>query len=393
MLRDYQKQAADAAVRFFLSGGNGGGLIVIPTGGGKSWVIADIAARLSVPLLIFCPSKEILEQNHDKMERVSKGLSSMYSASVGQKNISPVTFATIGSVNNHPEDFDVFRYVIVDECHYCNAKGGMYERFLHRRPDRKVVGLSATPYRLSSNSMGSMLKFITRTRPRIFNTVLHVSQVTDLLSRGFLADPAYYDVSSKTSFDITRVRTNSTGSDFDEESLKLELKRSDFASDLFNWTLRTLHPKDGTRRNGVLVFTRFVAESDLLVRRLADNGIRAEIVTGETPKRERERIVEDFKRGKIQVVANANCLSVGFDYPELDTVILARPTKSLALYYQQVGRCLRPCAGKRTWVIDLTSNIRRFGKVSDLKIVPEKPNSELWAVFSKGRKLTNTLIV
>lgn len=393
-LRQYQKQASDAAVSFFKNGASRGGLIVIPTGGGKSVLLADIAHRLGQPILIFCPSREIILQNYGKMEAIESGISSMYSASVGQKKISMITFATIGSVKNHPHDFDVFRYVCVDEAHSVNAKGGMYEEFIHRRADRKVLGVTATPYRLApAFDGGSMLKFLTRTRPRIFDKVLYVCQVTDLLAQGYLADPTYFDVSDKTSFDITRVRTNTTGADYDEESLKLELERSGFAQDLFNWVMRVRSPKDGSKRNGILVFTRFVKESEQLVSKLTENGVKAAIVTGDTPKKERERIVNAFKSGEIQVVSNAACLSVGFDYPELDTVVLARPTKSLALYYQQVGRCVRPCKGKRTWVVDLTSNVRRFGKVSDLRIGLEKPNSELWAVFSKGRKLTNTLIV
>ena len=170
-------------------------------------------------------------------------------------------------------------------------------------------------------------------------------------------------------------------------------ERSGFAQDLFNWVMRVRSPKDGSKRNGILVFTRFVKESEQLVGMLTKKGVKAAIVTGETPKKERERIVNEFKRGEIQVVSNAGVFATGFDYPELDTVILAKPTKSLARYYQQVGRCVRPCKGKKTWVVDLTSNIRRFGKVSDLKIGLERPNSELWAVFSKGRKLTNTIIV
>lgn len=393
-LRPYQKQASDAAVSFFLNGTASGGLIVIPTGGGKSVLLADIARRIGQPILIFCPSREIILQNYEKMETVERGISSMYSASVGQKKITMITFATIGSVKNHPQDFDVFRFVCVDEAHGVNAKGGMYEEFIHRRGDRRVLGVTATPFRLSQGyDGGSMLKFLTRTRPRIFSKVLYVCQVSDLLSQGYLADPTYYDVSDKTSFDLSRVKTNSTGSDYDEESLKLELERSGFATDLFNWTMRVLSPKDGSKRNGVLVFTRFVKESEQLVRMLSSKGVKAAIVTGKTPKKERERIVTDFKSGRLQVVSNAACLSVGFDYPELDTVILARPTKSLALYYQQVGRCVRPCKGKRTWVVDLTSNIRRFGKVSDLKIGLEKPGTEMWAVFSKGRKLTNTIII
>lgn len=390
-LRPYQKAASDAAVAFFLEDDKRkhkycGGLLVCPTGGGKSWIIADIAHRLNAPILIFAPSKELLLQDFDKMERIEKGISTMYSASVGQKRISMITFATIGSAIRHIDDFDVFRYILIDESHDVSADGGMYERFIHHRKDRKVVGLTATPFRLDRDT----LKFLTRTRPRIFGKVLYVCQITELLSKGYLADPAYYDL---TDLNMDNVRSNSTGSDYDDASLIAEYERSGFYEKLFNTTMRVLSPKDGTRRKGVLVFTRFTRESEWLVRMLSSRGVSAATVSADTPQRERAALIGAFKDGNISVVVNVAVLAKGFDYPELDTIIMARPTKSLAIYYQAVGRVLRPSANKTPWVIDLSGSYRRFGKVSDLKIGLEKPNSELWAVFSRGRKLTNTIII
>lgn len=353
---------------------------------GKSHVISDIAHRLNAPILIFAPSKELLLQDYDKMERIEKGISTMYSASVGQKKISMITFATIGSAIRHIDDFDVFRYILVDESHDVSADGGMYERFIHHREDRKVVGLTATPFRLDRDT----LKFLTRTRPRIFGKMLYVCQVTELLSKGYLADPTYFDL---TELNMDNVRSNSTGSDYDDASLTAEYERSGFYDKLFNTTMRVLSPKDGTRRTGILVFTRFTREAEGLVRLLSANGVKAASVSADTPPKERAALIKAFKSGNISVIVNVAVLAKGFDYPELDTIIMARPTKSLAIYYQAVGRILRPSPNKRPWVIDLSGSYRRFGKVSDLKIIPEKPNSELWAVFSKGRKLTNTRII
>ena len=356
---------------------------------GKSLVIAAIAKDVMSPLLIFQPSKEILEQNYEKMVHYGIRDVGVYSASLGIKERRKITLATIGSVNNHLEDFRLYKYVIVDESHNINAKGGMYERFIHDRPDRCVVGLTATPYRLSrSFDGGSELKFLTRTRPRIFSDVLYYCQISDLICQGYLADLRYFDVSNRVALDLGRVRTNTTGSDYDDKSLQLEIERSGFAADLENWVLRTLKPKDGSKRNGILVFTRFVAESNHLIAKLQSKGIRAAVVTADTTKRERERVVKAFKAHEIDVVSNAGVFATGFDYPELDTVILARPTKSLALYYQQVGRAIRPCEGKKGWIVDLVGNYRRFGAVSDLKI--ECPfGTHKWMITSKGRQLTN----
>ena len=390
-LRSYQKAASDAAVKYFLEEDKRkhkycGGLLVLPTAAGKSCIIADIAHRLNAPILIFAPSKELLLQDYDKMERIEKGISRMYSASVGQKKISMITFATIGSAIRHIDDFDVFRYVMVDESHDINSDGGMYERFIHHRADRKVVGLTATPFRLERDT----LKFLTRTRPRIFGKVLYVCQVTELLSKGYLADPTYFDL---TELNMENVRSNSTGSDYDDASLTAEYERSGFYTKLFNTTMRVLNPKNGTRRKGILVFTRFTREAEGLVKMLSAQGVKAATVSADTPPKERASLINHFKEGKISVIVNVGILIKGFDYPELDTIIMARPTKSLAIWYQSVGRILRPFSNKRPWVIDLSGSYRRFGKVSDLKIGLEKPNSELWAVFSKGRRLTNTPIV
>lgn len=111
-------------------------------------------------------------------------------------------------------------------------------------------------------------------------------------------------------------------------------------------------------------------------------------MTGETPKKERERILEDFKSGKIKVIVNVGVLTTGFDFPELETVVLARPTKSLALYYQMVGRAIRPHPNKpEAWIVDLCQNYRRFGRVEDMKIT--RYQTEKWFVESKGKQLTN----
>lgn len=384
-LRPYQKQASDAAVAAFTSKQESNGLLILPTGAGKSLVIADIAHRLEGPLLILQPSKEILEQNFAKLQSYGIWDSSIYSASVGYKEINRITFATIGSVMNHMDDFAHFKNVMIDECHYVNSKGGMYEEFIHAVP-RKVVGLTATPYRLGRGAEGmSMLKFLTRTKPRIFSRVLYCCQISELLAKGYLAQLSYYDL---TAINLEMVKSNSTGADYDEKSLKEEYERSGFYDKLTTTTLRVLKPKSGIPRKGVLVFTRFTEEADNLVEKLMVKGIRAAIVTGETPKRERENMLEDFKSGKIQVIANVGVLTTGFDYPELDTIILGRPTKSLALYYQMVGRAIRPYQGKDGWVIDLGGTYRRFGAVADLRI-DCPPGSSKWAVYSRGRQLTN----
>lgn len=416
-LRPYQIQASDAAVRFFNKKSERNGILVLPTGAGKSLIVADIASKLRQCVLVLQPSKEILEQNYAKYRSYGMDNCSIYSASFNKKEISEVTFATIGSIMAQIDDFDHFHAIIIDECHGVNPIEGQYATFI-KKVKRKVLGLTATPYRLN-NAQGirtkekgfmpngsfktedyfiddvhpmpgveltnaCILKFLTRTRPRIFHDVLYEVSIQSLLQQGFLAKLRYFDLSS---IDTRRVKRNSTGRDYDEQSLSEEFARCGLANQLSGIVRRLLNPKDGKPRKGILVFTQFIDESEQLAREV--EGVA--VVTGATKKRERERILQDFKDGKIKVLANVGVLTTGFDYPELDTVVMARPTMSLAMWYQIVGRAIRPFEGKDGWIVDLGENIKRFGKVDDLQLQIEGPGQYYLSGVVNGYKkqLTN----
>ena len=383
-LRDYQQKSSDAAVSFFSDRKKKhNSILVLPTGSGKSLIIADIASRLDGYTLVFQPSKEILEQNFKKLCSYDILDCSIYSASFNSREISRITFATIGSVKGHPELFTHFKNVIIDECHLVNPKEGMYRDFLSVL-NCKVLGLTATPYRLSSSQeLGSMLKFITRTRPAIFKEVIYHVQVSTLLDMGYLAKLNYYPM-DPVGWNELNLRVNTTGADYTDKSLQKEYERIDFYGYLVHIVQRLMSPKQGGKRKGILVFTRFLEEAE----RLSYSIPGCAIVSGETPKATREQVLRLFKAGEIPVVANVGVLTTGFDYPELDTVVMARPTMSLAMWYQIVGRAIRPHPGKECgWVVDLCGNIKRFGEVKDLRLV-DGGNGK-WAVYSKSRQLTN----
>ena len=393
-LRDYQQQSSDAAVRFFSDPNSSkhNGIIILPTGAGKSLVIADIASKIDEPLLVLQPSKEILEQNHAKLMSYGVWDCSIYSASLNRKEINRITFATIGSVMAHLDDFNVFHKILIDECHLVNPRGGQYKEFIEAVEGRQVIGLTATPYRLGQTidpkqigrpfpKYGSILKFLTRTRPRVFDSVLYYCQVKTLLERGYLARLRYFDMNR---IDMDNVKLNSTGADYDDKSLFKEFERVSFYEYTLSIINRVLHPKDGKRRNGILVFCRFVEDAERLADELCGF---CEVVSGATPKKEREAILERFKSGETEVIANVGVLSTGFDFPALDTIILARPTMSLALFYQMVGRAIRPYPGKDGWVIDLCGSVTKFGKVEDLWLDHDERGG--WIITSNGKQLTN----
>ena len=143
---------------------------------------------------------------------------------------------------------------------------------------------------------------------------------------------------------------------------------------------RLFHPE--VNRRNALVFTRFVKEAQLLAQSVPGTAV----VTADTPAKERDRIIGGFRAGRIRCVANVGILTTGFDYPELEAVVMARPTRSLALWYQVVGRGIRPHPEKRdTMVIDLGGNLSQFGRVEDLELSDEGG----WHIRSHGRQLTN----
>lgn len=380
-LRDYQVEAVEKAVTFLRDPKNkNNGILVLPTGSGKSLVIASIIKRLQEPTIVFQPSKEILEQNYNKL--LSYGYkASIYSASLNSKVISPITFATIGSVNGKADLFRQFKYILIDECHFVNPKKGMYKEFLTLLGHIKVLGLTATPYRLSSDGWGgSILKFLTRTRPRVFKDVVYYVQNKTLFDRGYLAKLQYFNVDE--GFDREKLQVNSTGADYTDKSLRQYYEQVNFKDRILHYIQRLIK----AQRQSILVFTSFVEESRYLVQRLPD----AALVSAKSSKSERESIIKGFRAGKIKVVCNVGILTTGFDYPELSTIVLARPTMSLALYYQMIGRGIRPHYSKpSTWIIDLCNNNSLFGKVEDMEI--NDGGNGKWYIYGKGirKQLTN----
>lgn len=382
-LRPYQQEAVDRGVGYLtqpdFKGRNG--LIVIPTGAGKSLVIAGMATKLNEPVLVFQPSKEILEQNAEKLRGYGY-YPGIWSASLGQKRLGLITLATIGSVIRDAEAFRQFRYVLIDECHLVNAKGGMYKQFLDVLAHARVIGLTATPYRLASNSLGAELRFLTRTRPRIFDDVVYYLNLAPLFRAGYLAPLTYHE---RDVFDPTQLRLNSTGADFDDASLRRVYRESGFVGRLQSTVQHLLQ----TGHKQVLVFTRFTEESTALVSAVPGGAL----VTADTPAEQRANILRSFKRGLTRYVANVGVLTTGFDYPELTTVVLARPTMSLGLFYQMVGRVLRPHPSKPTaHVVDLVGLKKRFGPIEQLWMQPGGKTGQQWVIVTgeqRDRVLTN----
>lgn len=370
--RYYQFEAIGKCAEHFLSKSQEHAVCVLPTGAGKSVVISRIVEQVGGNFLVLQPSKEILEQNIAKYRALGKE-ASIYSAILGQRVRSQVTFATIGSIMAKREIFNQYKQIIIDECHVVNSKGGQYEYFLSNVQGLVCVGLTATPYRLKSSGNTSVIEFLTRIRPAFFKKVIHVTQQSELLEAGFLSPIQY-----KRRHEINLKNVVVKGNEYEENSLMREYRRVR-VEDLIIQEIEILEKE----RKSVLVFTEFIDNLQCIRAKRPD--IHA--VTGATPTDERADILERFKTGQIQTLINVGVLTTGFDYPALDSIIVAKATKSLSLWYQIIGRGQRIAEGKNDClVVDMCGNLGVLGDVQKLEVL--ELNGK-WIVKQGQRIITN----
>lgn len=394
-LRDYQEEAVRHGVDFFKSHDKTKPILVLPTGSGKSIIIAVIAKQLNGNILILQPTIELLKQNFKKYDNEIKGhpeleRAGIYSASVGIKNPSRVTFATIGSIYKKPQIFKDTHYVIVDECHFVPPKAeSMYSQLFKALPKIKVLGLTATPYRLKTYTdpftmeKFSKINLLTRELPRFFNRFLYIVQTKEMYDKDYLSPVNYISMA----WDGSLLKFNSTGAEYTDNSMKEALSRNNVLDKIPS----ILEQAFRKGRRACLVFVRTVDEA----RHLSSITPFSDYVHAETPPKERENIIEAFKGGGIKTLFNVSVLTTGFDYPELDTIIIARPTMSLALFVQMVGRGIRLANGKdHCTLIDMCGNLNKFGKLEELRIVEDDLNG--WILRNdkqilSGRRLDSLL--
>ncbi|RTL04839.1 DEAD/DEAH box helicase [Candidatus Dependentiae bacterium] len=388
-LRDYQKEAVEKGV-WGLTKYNKPFIIMAATGAGKSLIIADICHKIDKPILILQPNKEILEQNYDKLLSYDPTIEAgIYSASKGRKEITKFTFATIGSIYKKPEKFKDFKYVIIDECHGLDPKNvdGMLTSFLKAIGVTAVCGLTATPYRIVQkyyeDEKGLVwytghLKMINRIYPFFFKKIVYKIETAELIKQGYLSPIDYFV--DKT--DLSSLKMNKSGTDFTEESLKRF-----WNNDRLRRIAQAVEYSDKHNKK-TLIFCSSITQAKNAMSLCKALGLPVDMVDGKTPAKDRERAVMSFKHGQTKHLFNVGVFTTGFDVPDLNCIILARPTMSLALYYQMIGRGVRlnpTKPDKRLTVYDLAGVVNKFGKVEDIRVKTEKGGfkDEVWSI--KGR--------
>lgn len=335
MLREYQQRAIDDLYTWFRKN-NGNPCMVLPTGSGKSHIVAALCkdALQNWPdtrVLMLTHQKELIEQNAEKMrQHWPNAPLGIYSASLNRRNFDAITFAGIQSVRDRANQLGHVDLCIIDECHLVSHKAeGSYRNLIADltaiNPKFRVIGLTATPWRLGHGKITD--------GDALFDDLLESVSIEELIKDGYLSILHSKVTIAKLSTDGVHKR----GGEYIESELQAAVDKDNLNDAVVKEVIR----QAGNRKSW-LFFCTGVNHAQHIMDVLRNNGVLADCIIGSTPKREREKIIEAFKAGKIQALTNANVLTTGFDYPDIDLIAMLRPTMSPSLYVQMAGRGMRP---------------------------------------------------
>lgn len=349
-LRPYQQEAVDATLAWFRRHTEPAA-IVLPTGAGKSLVIAELARLARGRVLVLAHVKELVAQNHAKY--CALGLEAdIFAAGLQRKEShGKVVFGSVQSVARNLDQFrSEFSLLIVDECHrISDDDDSQYQQIIgHLRqvnPQIRLLGLTATPFRLGK---GWIYQFhyhgmVRGDEKALFRDCIYELPLRYMIKHGYLTPPERLDM-PVVQYDFSRLQAQSNGL-FSEADLNHELKKQQritphIVSQIVEFA---------ENRKGVMIFAATV-EHAREVTGLLPVG-QAALITGETPGPERDRIIEAFKAQAYRYLVNVAVLTTGFDAPHVDLIAILRPTESVSLYQQIVGRGLRLAPGKTDCLI------------------------------------------
>jgi DNA repair protein RadD len=366
-LRPYQNAAISSIYGYFQTN-TGNPLVVIPTAGGKSLVMAAfiedvLKAWPDQRILIVTHVRELIAQNHAEMIGLwPEAPAGIYSAGLGKREAQArVLFAGIQSIHRRAHEIGHTDLVLIDEAHLIPGKSStMYRRFLDAlsaiNPALKVIGLTATPFRLDSGMLHEG-------KNALFTDIAYEAPVRDLINQGFLSP--LVSKQPTTRLDVSKVGTRA--GDFIARDLAAavdqEATTRAAVSEIIDY---------GKDRKSWLAFCSGVDHARHVAEEFGRQGITCQTIFGDTPKDERDAIIAAFKRGEIRALASMGVLTTGFNAPAVDLIALLRPTQSAGLYVQMVGRGTRLAPDKENClVLDFAGNVRRHGPIDLVR--PKRP--------------------
>ena len=318
-------------------------LWVFPTGAGKSTITADYVRKCikaGKHVLFMVHKKELVEQFADRLDSQFNIPSGIIMAGVKPNSKRKVQVASVLSlVRREKPKADI---IFIDECHH--AKANSYVKIIEQYPDAILVGLTATPYRSDGKPLD------------MFDEMIHPIKIRELIKRGFLVGTKTFVPEKEV--DLTGVKIR--GGDYDNKEAAGLFMDNEIKEGVAEAYLSK------AKNCRAICFNQNVEHSKKSCAYFNHVGIPSGHIDGSMKRLDRERVLNEFKEGKILVIHNYGIVTEGFDVPACDAVILNRATKSKGLWVQMVGRGLRPAKGKiECIIIDAGQNYERFGFVED----------------------------
>ncbi len=327
----------------------------MPTGTGKTKLFVSIAKDLhnwgvihkdAVKILFLAHRKELIKQiARDVGEKYGLGHGIIMAQNMEQRGL-PLQIASVPTLINRIDDwrYKDFDIIIVDEAHH--TKASSYIKILKAFPRAKVLGVTATPYRMSHESF----------RPE-FDELITSWPVARFIKEGWLCDYVYYSIrpESKIQMDINSISRFAMDGDYLDKAAVDVMDKDEIRANILATYERYAKGKKG------IIYTITKAHNEHVCEQFRRKGYRVVAIDDSTPAKQREQYVDDFKYGKLDIICNVNIFSEGFDCPDVEFIQLARPTKSLSMYLQQVGRGLRKSSDKKLIILDNVGLYNRFG--------------------------------
>jgi DNA repair protein RadD len=371
-LRPYQSAAIEAIYGYF-GDKAGNPLIVLPTASGKSVCIAAFMRRAiadwaDTRILIVTHVKELIAQNHAEMIRLwPEAPAGIYSAGLNKRDLhAQILFAGIQSVHKCAYDIQRCDLALIDEAHLIpRTSNTMYRRFLGDlgtiNPHLKVIGFTATPYRLDSG-------LLHEGEGALFTDIAYEAGVAEMIAQGYLCEV----VPKRTATQLDTTQVGSRGGEFIPGQLEAAVDIAEVTASAVD---EIVH--HGADRGSWLVFCAGVRHAEHVRDAIQGRGFACEAILGETASAERDRVIAAFKRGEIRCLTNANVLTTGFNAPGVDLIAMLRPTKSVGLYVQMIGRGTRLSPGKENClVLDFAGNVERHGPIDRIDGRKRKKDDE-----------------
>lgn len=371
--RDYQNQSIHLLQRALDIGANP--LCVLPTGGGKSLVLAGLLQQRQQPALVLSHVAELLEQDARALHRVAPGIEqAFFVAGLGEKNPhAQVVFGSVQSVCRSLPSFRKSRpLLLIDEAHLCPRKAdAMYATVFAHFMGARRVGFTATATRLDSGSLVDG-------GDAWFDTIAHEVDVRTLIKDGWLVPLSGIITQAQASMQGVATR----GGEF-------------VAEQAAEAVLRTLPLGDAVRqacelaqkRKAWLVFAASIEHAQAVCVEMRAAKIDAAVVTSESTKQHRDETIARFKAGELRALVNVGILTTGFDAPLTDCIVCMRPTKSTVLWQQLLGRGMRTADGKSDCLLlDFVGNLDRLGGVGCVQEIVDRRQATTMRIGSTPRR-------